>query len=86
MKQTKLENITISYEAFNMTKHYSIKLLDHMVKSFISAGVFFIFLSIFTYNLQLQTMDVSTGKITKAYDIVQVNTLANNLKSYFLEH
>jgi len=81
-----MQNLTLKIKVgLLILFNYLLQLTDHAIKSLITIAILFIFASIFTFNLQIQNMDVNTGKIKQAFDIVQVNTFKENLHSYFYE-
>ena len=64
------------------------QLLQTAIISFIGAivscSVFFLFLSVFIFNLQIQH-HLSNGNMSSFTDIVQVDLFQDNLKAYFFE-
>jgi hypothetical protein len=58
--------------------------LISFISSFISCSIFFLFLSIFIFNLQIQH-HTPDGNMSSFTDIVQVDELASNLHTYFIE-
>ena len=55
-----------------------------LIGSIISCSVFFLFLSVFVFNLQIQHHS-SNGNLTSFTDIVQVDTFKDNIEAYFLD-
>ena len=89
MKTT--ETNTISFKlnnSGNELKQFILKLLQTALISFIGAivscSVFFLFLSVFIFNLQIQH-HLPNGNMSSFTDIVQVDLFQDNLKAYFFE-
>ena len=93
LEKTKIKNETntISFKlnnSGNELKQFIKKLLSTALISFIGAiiscSIFFLFLSIFIFNLQIQH-HLPNGNMSSFTDIVQVDLLQDNLKAYFFE-
>ena len=89
MKTT--ETNTISFKLNNSSNELKLfikKLLSTALISFIgsivSCSVFFLFLSVFIFNLQIQH-HLPNGNMSSFTDIVQVDLFQDNLKAYFFE-
>lgn len=85
------ETNTISFKLNNSSnelKQFILKLLQtaliSLIGSIVSCSVFFLFLSIFIFNLQIQH-HLPNGNMSSFTDIVQVDLFQDNLKAYFFE-
>lgn len=81
-------------KAFNQYQLPKIKtwffnLLNYAIKSLMTIGIFFYCLSMFVYNIQVQTYHFDNGKhqiITQYHDIVQCNdNVFSLLHQYYFE-
>ena len=84
------ETNTISYKVKSNFKQLLfieiIKLIEYMTKVFIACSIFFLFLSVFTYNLQIQTHDYNKkDSLLQCVEIVQVNTFKDTIESYLYD-
>jgi hypothetical protein len=59
--------------------------LNSFISSFISCSIFFLFLSMFIFNLEFQNFSSDFTKIKSKTIINQVDTLPNSIKYYFSE-
>ena len=62
------------------------QLLLFTIKACISCSIFFLFLSMFIFNLEIQKFNSDFTKIESKTIINQVDTLPNNIKYYFFEN
>ena len=58
--------------------------LISFIGSIVSCSIFFLFLSVFIFNLQIQH-HLPNGNMSSFTDIVQVDLFQDNLKAYFFE-
>ena len=86
-----IKNVIIKFKSDNKFKFFlwNIQrvvsdLVLFTIKSFIACSMFFLFLSIFTFNLQVQHHE-SNGNLKDYTSIIQVDELYSNLHAYFLE-
>lgn len=59
--------------------------LNSLISSIVSCSIFFLFLSMFIFNLEFQNFSSDFKKIESKTIINQVDTLPNNIKYYFSE-
>lgn len=61
------------------------QLLLFTIEACISCSIFFLFLSVFIFNIEIQEFNSDFTKIESKTIINQVDTLSNNIKYYFNE-
>ena len=59
--------------------------LISFIGSIVSCSIFFLFLSMFIFNIEIQNFSSDFTKIKSKTIINQVDTLPNNIKYYFSE-
>ena len=69
-----------------MLKQLLKTIITSLITSFISCSMFFLFLSIFVFNLEIQNFSSDFKTIKSKTIINQVDTLPNNIKYYFNEN
>lgn len=60
--------------------------LINLIGSIVSCSIFFLFLSMFIFNLEIQKFSSDFTRIESKTIINQVYTLPNNIKYYFNEN
>jgi len=86
------ETNTISFKLNNSTNELKrniivaiLGVLYYICKCLIACSIFFLFLSMFIFNLEIQKFNSDFTKIESKTIINQVDTLSNNIKYYFNE-
>ena len=68
-----------------MLKQLLKTIITSFITSLISCSMFFLFLSIFIFNLEIQNFSGDYMNIKSKISIVQVDDLTSNLHAYFIE-
>lgn len=83
----KTETATLSYKIKQESKllKYMLNLLNYALKVFVGCSIFFLLLSIFTFNLEIQEFNGNYTQVQHRTCIIQQATLLETLYSYFNE-
>ena len=57
-----------------------------LIGAIVSCSVFFLFLSVFIFNLEIQNFSGDYMNIKSKTNIIQVDLFQDNLKAYFLDN
>lgn len=91
LEKTKIKNETntISFKVKSNFKQLLfieiIKLIEYMTKVFIACSIFFLFLSMFIFNLEIQEFNHDFTKIQKRTCVIQQTSLIETIYTYFNE-